>query len=156
VASALRVLFTVNNFIAYRISIMVLVRRNTAIHVSFPRFAKLPIDPPGTSKHKLGFTGPCPPSGQRRYFARLYALRKQLDLPPGAAAMEVKMTLEGKVIEQTELMGILAKSNGQWLFLHDNSRARSDCSAVFSIHKEFMITRSNNICSRKQVLKILI
>jgi Raf kinase inhibitor-like YbhB/YbcL family protein len=62
---------------------------------------------------KLGYTGPCPPSGRHRYFARLYALRKQLDLPPGATAMEVKMALEGKVIEQTELMGTFAKSNGQ-------------------------------------------
>jgi phosphatidylethanolamine-binding protein (PEBP) family uncharacterized protein len=50
---------------------------------------------------------------RHRYFARLYALRKQLDLPPGAAPMEVKMALEGKVIEQTELMGTFAKSNGR-------------------------------------------
>ena len=35
---------------------------------------------------KLGYTGPCPPSGRHRYFARLYALRQQLDLPPGATA----------------------------------------------------------------------
>jgi Raf kinase inhibitor-like YbhB/YbcL family protein len=62
---------------------------------------------------KLGYTGPCPPSRRHRYFARLYALRKQLDLPPGATPMEVKMALEGKVIEQTELMGTFAKNNGQ-------------------------------------------
>ena len=62
---------------------------------------------------KLGYTGPCPPSGRHRRFASLYALRKQLDLPPGATAMEVKMALEGKVIEQTELMGTFAKGNGQ-------------------------------------------
>jgi Raf kinase inhibitor-like YbhB/YbcL family protein len=61
----------------------------------------------------VGYTGPCPPSGRHRYFARLYALRKQLDLPPGATPMEVKMALEGKVIEQTELMGTFAKSNGR-------------------------------------------
>jgi Raf kinase inhibitor-like YbhB/YbcL family protein len=53
---------------------------------------------------KLGYTGPRPPSGRHRYFALLYALRKQIGLPPGATAMEVKMALEGKVIEQTELM----------------------------------------------------
>src|ERR1700740_1617969 len=62
---------------------------------------------------KLGYTGPCPPSRRHRYFARLYALRKQLDLPPGATPMEVKIALEGKVIEQTELMGTFAKNNGQ-------------------------------------------
>src|ERR1700758_624275 len=37
---------------------------------------------------QLGYTGPCPPSGNHRYFARLYALRKQLDLQPGATAQE--------------------------------------------------------------------
>lgn len=61
---------------------------------------------------KLGYTGPCPPSGRHRYFARLYALRKKLDLPPGATPTEVKLALEGKVIEQTELMGTFAKTNG--------------------------------------------
>ena len=62
---------------------------------------------------KLGYTGPCPPTGRHRYFARLYALRKQLDLPPGATPIEVKLALEGKVIEQTELMGTFAKNNGR-------------------------------------------
>jgi Raf kinase inhibitor-like YbhB/YbcL family protein len=62
---------------------------------------------------KLGYVGPCPPSGRHRYFARLYALRKELDLPPGASPMEVRSALEGKVIEQTELMGTFAKGNGQ-------------------------------------------
>jgi Raf kinase inhibitor-like YbhB/YbcL family protein len=62
---------------------------------------------------KLGYTGPCPPTGRDRYFARLYALRKQLDLPPGATPTEVRLALEGKVIEQTELMGTFSKSNGR-------------------------------------------
>ena len=59
---------------------------------------------------KLGYTGPCPPSGRHRYFARLYALRKELNLPPGATANDVKQALEGKVIEQTEWMATFAKS----------------------------------------------
>jgi Raf kinase inhibitor-like YbhB/YbcL family protein len=62
---------------------------------------------------KLGYAGPCPPSGRHRYFARLYALRKQLGLPPGATPIEVRLALEGKVIEQAELMGTFAKGNGQ-------------------------------------------
>jgi phosphatidylethanolamine-binding protein (PEBP) family uncharacterized protein len=72
--------------------------------------------PPGVTRIRedLPRQAPVADSGLRhRYFARLYALRKQLDLPPGATAMEVKMALEGKVIEQTELMGTFAKSNGQ-------------------------------------------
>jgi hypothetical protein len=54
---------------------------------------------------KFGYTGPCPPSGSHRYFARLYALRKKLALDPGADAKEVQSAMEGIVIEQTELMG---------------------------------------------------
>ena len=52
---------------------------------------------------ELGYMGPCPPSGRHRYFARLYALRQELDLPPGATAEQVTAALQGKVIEQTEL-----------------------------------------------------
>ena len=56
--------------------------------------------------------GPCPRSGTYRYFARLYALKSRLDLPPGATAAEVKAGLEGKVIEEAELMGTYAKGDG--------------------------------------------
>jgi Raf kinase inhibitor-like YbhB/YbcL family protein len=59
----------------------------------------------------LGYVGPCPPSGRHRYFARLYALRKELDLAPGATAREVQLALKGKVIEQTELMGTYARAD---------------------------------------------
>jgi Raf kinase inhibitor-like YbhB/YbcL family protein len=62
---------------------------------------------------KLGYTGPCPPSGRHRYFARLYALRKPLGLPPGASHSEIRAALEGKVIEEIELMGTFAKGDGQ-------------------------------------------
>src|SRR5215468_11068765 len=58
---------------------------------------------------KLGYTGPCPPSGTHRYFATLYALREALGLEPGATAQEALSALDGKVIEQTELMATYAK-----------------------------------------------
>jgi hypothetical protein len=69
------------------------------------------LEVPGTgmqgrnTEGKVGYTGPCPPSGSHRYFARLYALRKMLALGPGADVKEVQDALEGIVIEQTELMG---------------------------------------------------
>jgi Raf kinase inhibitor-like YbhB/YbcL family protein len=59
---------------------------------------------------ELGYTGPCPPSGKHRYFARLYALRQDLDLAPGARAHEVTMALDGKVIERAELLGMFGVS----------------------------------------------
>jgi Raf kinase inhibitor-like YbhB/YbcL family protein len=58
---------------------------------------------------KVGYTGPCPPSGTHRYFARLYALRKEIGLKPGANAQEVKAAIENIVIEGAELMGTYAK-----------------------------------------------
>jgi Raf kinase inhibitor-like YbhB/YbcL family protein len=58
---------------------------------------------------KTGYMGPCPPSGSHRYFFRLYALRDHLDLGPGASYPEVIAAMEGKIIEQAELMGTYAK-----------------------------------------------
>jgi Raf kinase inhibitor-like YbhB/YbcL family protein len=59
---------------------------------------------------EIGYTGPCPPTGRHRYFARLYALRDKLGLPAGATADEVQLALDGKVIEQCELMATYQKS----------------------------------------------
>jgi Raf kinase inhibitor-like YbhB/YbcL family protein len=59
---------------------------------------------------EIGYTGPCPPSGRHRYFARLYALRERLNLPAGADVTEVQTALAGKVIEQAELMATYQKS----------------------------------------------
>jgi Raf kinase inhibitor-like YbhB/YbcL family protein len=57
---------------------------------------------------KIGYMGPCPPSGMHRYFARLYALRKELDLQPGASREEVNEAMTGQIIEHAELMGTYA------------------------------------------------
>ena len=59
---------------------------------------------------KVGYMGPCPPSGVHRYFARLYALRDNLDLPPSATYSEVIDAMQGKIIETDELMGTYAKT----------------------------------------------
>lgn len=58
---------------------------------------------------KTAYMGPCPPSGSHRYFFRLYALRDKLALGPRATYNEVIAAMEGKIIEQAELMGIYAK-----------------------------------------------
>lgn len=61
----------------------------------------------------IGYTGPCPPSGTHRYYFRLYALKKELNLSPGASARDVEAALENNVIEQTELMGTYAKEKAK-------------------------------------------
>lgn len=60
---------------------------------------------------KIGYAGPCPPSGTHRYFARVYALRDKLDLQPGATYEELVAALDGKVIEEAELMGTYARAS---------------------------------------------
>lgn len=62
---------------------------------------------------KLGYTGPCPPTGSHRYFARLYALREDLDLEPGATGKEVRAAMEGLEIEHAETMGTYSRSRAQ-------------------------------------------
>ncbi len=61
------------------------------------------------SWHRLGYGGPCPPSGTHRYFFRLYALDTTLDLPSGAGKKEVLRAMEGHVLAQAELMGTYSK-----------------------------------------------
>lgn len=54
---------------------------------------------------KLGWGGPCPPSGSHRYFFRLYALDTRLDLPDSAKKADLLQAMEGHILETAELMG---------------------------------------------------
>jgi|SRR5436309_5781644 len=54
---------------------------------------------------RLGYGGPCPPSGTHRYFFRLFALDQVLELPAGATRMELEHAMLGHVLAQAEIMG---------------------------------------------------
>ena len=58
---------------------------------------------------KTGYGGPCPPSGVHRYFFKLYALDKELDLAPGAGKNELLDAMKGHVLATAELMGVYQK-----------------------------------------------
>jgi Raf kinase inhibitor-like YbhB/YbcL family protein len=62
---------------------------------------------------KIGYMGPCPASGTHRYYLRLFALEKKLDLGPGATVPEVQSAMHDHMIEQAELLGTYAKTRAK-------------------------------------------
>jgi len=60
----------------------------------------------GTSDFgRIGYGGPCPPSGTHRYFFKIYALDRELDLPAGARKRDLLKAMEGHIVGQGELIG---------------------------------------------------
>jgi Raf kinase inhibitor-like YbhB/YbcL family protein len=60
----------------------------------------------GTSDFgRIGYGGPCPPSGTHRYFFKLYALDAELGLAPGVTREELLQAMAGHVLAEAHLMG---------------------------------------------------
>lgn len=59
-----------------------------------------------TDFRRVGYGGPCPPRGKpHRYFFKVYALSKKLDLPSGATKAQLEKAMEGSILAQGEVMG---------------------------------------------------
>ena len=54
---------------------------------------------------KIGYGGPCPPSGTHRYFFKIYALDSELSLKAGATKAELMKAMEGHIVLEGQLMG---------------------------------------------------
>ena len=55
---------------------------------------------------RIGYGGPCPPRGKaHRYFFKLYALDRELALPPGKSKAEIEQAMKGHVLAEAKLMG---------------------------------------------------
>jgi Raf kinase inhibitor-like YbhB/YbcL family protein len=54
---------------------------------------------------KSGYGGPCPPSGTHRYYFKIFALDRELDLSSGAKRAQLDAAMKGHVVAQGELMG---------------------------------------------------
>jgi Raf kinase inhibitor-like YbhB/YbcL family protein len=54
---------------------------------------------------RIGYGGPCPPSGTHRYYFRLYALDRMTGLPPGATRKQATQAMETHILAEAQLMG---------------------------------------------------
>jgi len=54
---------------------------------------------------KIGYGGPCPPGGVHRYYFKLYALDKVLNLEAGATKAQLLKAMEGHILADGQLMG---------------------------------------------------
>ena len=58
---------------------------------------------------KIGYGGPCPPSGSHRYFFKIFAIDTELDLQAGANKNQLLKTIEDHILSKGELMGYYQK-----------------------------------------------
>jgi len=59
---------------------------------------------------KIGYGGPCPPSGTHRYRFTLYALDTQLSVPSSSTKKDVETAMKGHVLETAELVGAYVRA----------------------------------------------
>jgi Raf kinase inhibitor-like YbhB/YbcL family protein len=62
------------------------------------------------SLNKIGYTGPCPPSGTHRYVFKLYALDDFPGLEPGIHKADLLSAMQEHILEQTQLIGLYKRS----------------------------------------------
>jgi hypothetical protein len=58
---------------------------------------------------KLEYGGPCPPFGTHRYFFKVYALDRVLDLDEGSIKEELMIEIEKHMIDWAQLVGKYSK-----------------------------------------------
>lgn len=62
------------------------------------------------SWRKIGYGGPCPPSGTHRYFTKLYALDNPLPVKAGLSKKALLDTMQGSILEETQMYGTYKKN----------------------------------------------
>lgn len=61
-------------------------------------------------RRKIGYGGPCPPSGTHRYFFKVYALDTMLPLKPGASKKQLLSAMKGHTLAEAQIMGRYKRS----------------------------------------------
>lgn len=70
-----------------------------------------PVAKQGTTDFEtIGWGGPCPPSGTHRYFFKLYAIDKELDLPQGVTKPQLEKEIKDHILEKAELIGLYKRN----------------------------------------------
>lgn len=59
---------------------------------------------------RIGYTGPCPPSGTHHYEFHLYALDTQLNLQAGATKQDLLTAMTNHILAEAKLTGLYSKS----------------------------------------------
>ena len=54
---------------------------------------------------RVGYGGPCPPSGTHRYFFKIYALDAELELPANVGKRELIGAMQGHILAEGQLIG---------------------------------------------------
>lgn len=58
---------------------------------------------------RIGWGGPCPPTGTHRYFFKMYALDTKLNLQRGATKSQLEKAMEGHILGKAELIGLYSR-----------------------------------------------
>lgn len=75
----------------------------------------LPSQPPKSAieaRNDFGqnaYGGPCPPNGTHRYFFKIFALDKTINLQTGVVRQKVDDEMRGHVLEDAQLIGLYAR-----------------------------------------------
>ena len=57
----------------------------------------------------IGYGGPCPPSGTHRYYFKIYALDRKIEITSRINRSELLENMGGHIIDQGQLMGIYTR-----------------------------------------------
>jgi Raf kinase inhibitor-like YbhB/YbcL family protein len=58
---------------------------------------------------KIGYGGPCPPSGTHRYFFKVYALDLRLNIGSRTTKRDLEEAMAGHILAHGELMGLYSR-----------------------------------------------
>lgn len=78
--------------------------------VSFIEENSQPGEPGINTLKEKTYHGPCPPSGTHRYFFKIYALDKKLDLPAAVSKGILEKAMQGHILDRVELIGLYKKT----------------------------------------------